>query len=90
MTPSQDMFTDLPEEFALEVDITAYMNAIIIPLDISMPPVDCPFNETDYPTIRTCQKLIKLAMLSLPKMSPSFISKMMLKHRLGLESLSFE
>ena len=83
MITSADIFIDFPEEFAMIEEINQYTQQILIAVEgLNFQGAIVRFEETNYPTISTSQKIVKFVCQSLPILSNSFISAMMIKNRL--------
>ena len=82
MNPMPQLFTDLPNLFAILNELQHYSNQIVIPVDtisaecsISLP------KGANYPVVTLITATLDLILGALPSLSSSFMIMMMKKHR---------
>ena len=82
MNPMPQLFTDLPNLFAILNELQHYSNQIVIPVDtisaecsISLP------KGANYPIVTLITAALDLILGALPSLSSSFMIMMMKKHR---------
>ena len=81
MLLNNELFGDFPEEFTMVEDIEKYSNAVLVTLDGTTPEVCFTFEHNVYPVIILIQAIIKRVTKLIPRLSSSFLSAMMIKHR---------
>lgn len=79
----QESFADFPDEFAMLEDVSKYLKASVFQIDNTFPcDIITTFDGSCYPVIQSCRSIVTFIGQSLTKMSDTFISTLMTKHRL--------
>ena len=83
MSPMTNLFTELPDLFAIVEELQHYSNQIAIPVNTISSEFDLslPTNPT-YPIITLTNAAINMILSAFPSISQSFMIMMMKKHRL--------
>ena len=83
MYPLPQLFTELPDLFAIVNKLHHYSEQIVIPVDTVSAECDISLSKsTTYPTINLITAALELILGALPSISYSFMIMMMKKHRL--------
>ena len=82
MYPMTQLFTELPDLFAIVNELHHYSEQIVIPVDTISAEYDISLSRSaTYPTITLITAALELILGALPSISYSFMIMMMKKHR---------